>query len=65
MLGSLSPSHWLVILAVALLLFGGRGKISAVMGDIAKGLRSFKGIMSSEMNAASTFSARRSNVVED
>jgi sec-independent protein translocase protein TatA len=42
MLGSLSPSHWLVILAVALLLFGRRGKISAVMGDIAKGLRSFK-----------------------
>jgi len=38
----LSPLQWLVILAVVLLLFGGRGKISASMGDFGKGLRNFK-----------------------
>ena len=32
----------LIILAVVLLLFGGRGKISAIMGDVGKGLRSFR-----------------------
>jgi sec-independent protein translocase protein TatA len=31
-----------VVLAVVLLLFGGRGKVSAIMGDFGKGLRNFK-----------------------
>ena len=34
--------HWLIVLAVVLLLFGGRGKISQIMGDFGKGLKSFK-----------------------
>ncbi|MBL6946458.1 MAG: twin-arginine translocase TatA/TatE family subunit [Rhodospirillales bacterium] len=34
--------QWVVVLAIVLLLFGGRGKISALMGDIGKGLKSFK-----------------------
>jgi sec-independent protein translocase protein TatA len=34
--------HWIVVLAVGLLLFGGRGKISDLMGDFAKGIKSFK-----------------------
>jgi len=34
--------HWIVVLAVGLLLFGGRGKISELMGDFAKGIKSFK-----------------------
>jgi sec-independent protein translocase protein TatA len=34
--------HWVVVLAVGLLLFGGRGKISELMGDFAKGIKSFK-----------------------
>ncbi len=41
-MGTLSIWHWLVVLAVVLLLFGGRGKISALMGDFGKGLKSFK-----------------------
>lgn len=41
-MGSLSVWHWLIFLAVALLFFGGSGKISAVMGDFAKGIKSFK-----------------------
>ena len=32
----------LIVLVVALLLFGGRGRISSIMGDMAKGMRSFR-----------------------
>jgi sec-independent protein translocase protein TatA len=41
-MGSLSIWHWMLFLAVALLLFGGKGKISDIMGDVAKGVKSFK-----------------------
>ena len=41
-MGSLSIWHWLIVLAVVLLLFGGRGKISQLMGDFGKGLSAFK-----------------------
>ena len=54
-MGSLSPLHWLIVLAVVLLLFGGRGKISSLMGDFGKGLSAFKKGVSgdnAEQNAA-------------
>lgn len=41
-MGSLSIWHWLIVLAVALLFFGGKGKVSDLMGDFAKGIKSFK-----------------------
>jgi sec-independent protein translocase protein TatA len=41
-MGSLSLWHWLIVIAVVALLFGGRGKISELMGDVAKGVKSFK-----------------------
>jgi sec-independent protein translocase protein TatA len=41
-MGSMSVWHWILVLAVGLLLFGGRGKISDLMGDFAKGIKSFK-----------------------
>jgi sec-independent protein translocase protein TatA len=41
-MGSLSVWHWLLFMAVALLVFGGSGKISSIMGDVAKGIKSFK-----------------------
>ena len=34
--------HWILLGAVILLLFGGRGKISELMGDFAQGIKSFK-----------------------
>ena len=40
--GSFSIWHWIIVLVVVLLLFGGRGKISQIMGDFGKGLKSFK-----------------------
>src|SRR3546814_14912039 len=47
-MGSLSIWHWLVVLAIVLLLFGGKGKIYALMGDIGKGLKNFKQGVKSE-----------------
>jgi sec-independent protein translocase protein TatA len=41
-MGSFSIWHWLVVLAVILVLFGGGNKISGLMGDFAKGIKSFK-----------------------
>ena len=41
-MGGLSIWHWLIVLVVGLMLFGGRGKISDMMGDVAKGIKSFK-----------------------
>ncbi len=40
--GAFHWSHILLIAVVALLLFGGRGKLSGLMGDAAKGIKAFK-----------------------
>jgi sec-independent protein translocase protein TatA len=50
-MGSLSIWHWLIVGAVLLLVFGGRGKISDMMGDVAKGIKAFKKGMSDEDTA--------------
>ena len=41
-MGSMSIWHWVIVIAVVLLLFGGRGKLSGLMGDAAKGIRAFR-----------------------
>lgn len=40
-MGSFSLLHWVVVLAVVMLLFGA-GKIPRLMGDVAKGIKNFK-----------------------
>ena len=50
-MGSMSIWHWIIVLAVGLLLFGGRGKISELMGDVAQGIKAFKKGMSEEDKA--------------
>ena len=40
-MGSFSIWHWLVVIVFVMLLFG-RGKVSELMGDFAKGINSFK-----------------------
>jgi len=40
------------VLGVALLLFGGSGKISSIMGDVAKGIKSFKKGMAEDEETA-------------
>jgi sec-independent protein translocase protein TatA len=54
-MGSFGPLHWILLIAVALVLFGGRGKISELMGDFAKGIRSFrKGLAEEDQPAPRT-----------
>lgn len=54
-MGSLSIWHWLIVLVVVLLLFG-RGKIPELMGDFAKGIKSFKkGMQDEPTDAAADF----------
>ncbi|MBY0383199.1 MAG: twin-arginine translocase TatA/TatE family subunit [Xanthobacteraceae bacterium] len=40
-MGSMSIWHWIIVIAIVLLLFG-RGKISDLMGDVAQGIKAFK-----------------------
>ena len=63
--GTFSIMHWLVVLAVVLLLFGGRGKVSSIMGDFGKGLRNFKTGMKGDGEAAETDEAEEVEVIED
>jgi len=59
-MGSMSIWHWLVVGVIVVLLFG-RGKIPELMGDVAKGIKSFKKGMQeeeSEANKAATEPAK-------
>ncbi|MBB4196369.1 twin-arginine translocase TatA/TatE family subunit [Rhodoblastus sphagnicola] len=47
-MGGLSLPHLLLAAVVVLILFGGKGKISELMGDVAKGIKSFKKGLSDE-----------------
>ncbi|WP_255984703.1 twin-arginine translocase TatA/TatE family subunit [Klebsiella pneumoniae] len=38
----MSWMHWALVILVVVVLFGGRGKLSGLMGDAAKGIRAFK-----------------------
>ncbi len=48
-MGSFSIWHWLIVLAIVVLLFG-RGRIPELMGDVAKGIKSFKKGMKEELD---------------
>jgi sec-independent protein translocase protein TatA len=50
-MGSGSIWHWIILLLIVVLLFG-RGKISDVMGDVAKGIKSFKKGMADDESEA-------------
>ena len=42
--------HWVLLLVVVLVVFGGKGKVSDLMGDVAKGIKSFKKGMADDPN---------------
>ena len=54
-MGSFSLMHWIVVLAIILILFGA-GKLPRVMGDFAKGIKAFKAGMKEEDEAEATAS---------
>ena len=41
-MGAFGIWQWVIVLIIVLVLFGGRGKVSQLMGDFGKGLKSFK-----------------------
>jgi sec-independent protein translocase protein TatA len=52
-MGAFGPIHWMILAVVVLLLFGGKGKITGIMGDTAKGIKAFKdGLKDDEAKAA-------------
>ena len=51
-MGSLSIWHWMIVIVVVMLLFGGRGKLSNLMGDFAQGIKAFKKGMSEDDSTA-------------
>lgn len=55
-MGSFSLWHWIIVLVVVLLLFG-RGRISDVMGDFGKGIKSFKAGLGESVDDKSTTAA--------
>jgi sec-independent protein translocase protein TatA len=57
-MGSFSIWHWLIVLMVVLLLFGS-GKVSNLMGDFAKGIKSFKKNMAEDDDASMEASAEK------
>ena len=50
-MGSFSLAHWLVVLAIVLLLFGA-GRIPHAMSDLARGMRAFRGGMRDDNSEA-------------
>ena len=62
-MGTFSIWHWLIVLVVVLVLFGGKGKISSLMGDFGKGLKSFKKGMAEDTTAGGN--SNDSKVIDD
>ena len=58
-MGSFSLWHWLIVIVVVMLLFGGRGKVSDLMGDFGKGINSFKKGLAESKDEPRTIGAER------
>ena len=65
-MGTFSIWHWLIVLAVALLLFGGGGKIKKIMGDVGSGITAFKkGLKDGEKQEAAGQSDEPNKAIDD
>jgi sec-independent protein translocase protein TatA len=63
-MGGFSWVHWLVVLLVIVLLFGA-GRISGVMGDLGKGIKSFKKGLNEEDEAAADKAKPQARIADD
>lgn len=65
-MGVMGIWQWVIVLAIVLLLFGGRGKISSLMGDFGKGLKSFKkGLKDGEEGEGDAANGEDTGAIED
>ncbi|GGK49779.1 twin-arginine translocase TatA/TatE family subunit [Salinarimonas ramus] len=63
-MGGASIWHWIVVGLIVVLLFG-RGKISAMMGDVAQGIKAFKkGMAEDEQPAQGQASSEPARSIE-
>jgi sec-independent protein translocase protein TatA len=62
-MGGASIWHWIVVGLIVVLLFG-RGKISEMMGDVAKGIKAFKKGMTEDETAGATTSPTGSEPIK-
>ncbi len=58
-MGGFGPIHWIILAVIVLVLFGGRGKVSDLMGDFAKGIKSFRQGLSDHDDTAHPLPDRR------
>jgi sec-independent protein translocase protein TatA len=58
-MGGMSMWHWIIVLVIVMVLFGGAGRIPRFMGDLAKGIKSFKEGMKDHDTAAAEEAAKR------
>ncbi|WP_199555157.1 twin-arginine translocase TatA/TatE family subunit [Sandaracinobacteroides hominis] len=64
-MGSMSLWHWVIVALVVLLLFG-KGRISDMMGDLAKGIKSFKkGLAEDDISGTTTPQAPPAQVTQN
>ena len=64
-MGSFSIWHWLIVLVVVLVLFGGGGKIKKIMGDMGSGITAFKKGLKEEEKKAEEVSDSATKAIDD
>jgi sec-independent protein translocase protein TatA len=57
-MGAMGIGHWLIVGVVALLVFGGRGKLSSIMKDAAEGIKGFRAGMADDKTPAAKEAAQ-------
>ena len=65
-MGAFSIWHWLIVLVVVLVLFGGGGKLSKLMGDAGSGIKAFKkGLKEENKDKAASDQEESKTISED
>ena len=64
-MGGLSPFHWALVLIAAVVMFGGRGRLSSIMGDAAKGIRAFQDGLKGEDASKTQATPSAGQIVQD
>ena len=64
-MGTFSIWHWLIVLVVVLVLFGGGGKIKKIMGDMGSGITAFKKGLKEEEKKSDEVDADATKAIDD